>query len=114
MTRRLTIDDLTAIAVPCQPAVSPDGQQVVYVLRTLDADEDRNVDQLWTVPTAGAAPRRLTRAARTPPRPGRRTAAGSRSCAPARRTCCRWAAADPEQLTDAAARCRCTRVEPDR
>ncbi|MDF1603810.1 serine hydrolase [Nocardioides sp. YIM 152315] len=60
MTRRLTIDDLTALAVPSQPAVSPDGSRVVYVLRTLDGEQDRNVDQLWTVPTAGGTPRRLT------------------------------------------------------
>ena len=60
MTRRLRIDDLTAIAVPSQPALSPDGSRVVYVLRTLDGEQDRNVDQLWTVPVAGGTPRRLT------------------------------------------------------
>ena len=60
MTRRLKIDDLTDLAVPSQPALSPDGDRVVYVLRTLDAAEDRNVDQLWTVPTSGGTPRRLT------------------------------------------------------
>ena len=60
MTRRLKIDDLTDLAVPSQPALSPDGDRVVYVLRTLDAGEDRNVDQLWSVPTSGGTPRRLT------------------------------------------------------
>ena len=60
MTRRMRIDDLTDLAVPSQPALSPDGDRVVYVLRTLDAGEDRNVDQLWTVPDAGGTPRRLT------------------------------------------------------
>ena len=44
MTRRLKIDDLTDLAVPSQPALSPDGDRVVYVLRTLDAGEDRNVE----------------------------------------------------------------------
>ncbi|MGY2702916.1 serine hydrolase [Nocardioides sp. HB32] len=60
MTRRLTIDDLPALAVPSQPAISPDGSRVVYVLRTLDREQDRNIDQLWTVPAAGGTPRRLT------------------------------------------------------
>ena len=63
MTRRMKIDDLTDLAVPSQPALSPDGDRVVYVLRTLDTPikgEDRNVDQLWTVPTSGGTPRRLT------------------------------------------------------
>ncbi len=60
MTRRMSIDDLAAIAVPSQPAVSPDGARVVYVLRTLDREQDRNVDQLWTVPAAGGTPRRLS------------------------------------------------------
>ncbi|MFC7492631.1 MULTISPECIES: serine hydrolase [unclassified Nocardioides] len=60
MTRRPSIDDLPAIAVPSQPAISPDGSRVAYVLRALDGEGDRNVDQLWTVPTGGGTPRRLT------------------------------------------------------
>ncbi|WP_395696450.1 serine hydrolase [Nocardioides sp.] len=60
MTRRLTLDDLTALAVPSHPVLSPDGSQAVYVLRTLDPVADRAVDQLWTVPVAGGSPRRLT------------------------------------------------------
>ena len=49
MTRRLRIDDLTDIAVPESPALSPDGSQVVYVLRTHDLDADRSVRNLWRV-----------------------------------------------------------------
>jgi dipeptidyl aminopeptidase/acylaminoacyl peptidase/CubicO group peptidase (beta-lactamase class C family) len=60
MTHRMTVDDLATLAVPSQPALSPDGTRVVYVLRTLDLEHDRNVDRLWTVPVAGGTPRRLT------------------------------------------------------
>jgi dipeptidyl aminopeptidase/acylaminoacyl peptidase/CubicO group peptidase (beta-lactamase class C family) len=60
MTRRPSIDDLTGLAVPSQPVLSPDGSRVVYVLRTLDGERDRNVDELWSVAIGGGAPRRLT------------------------------------------------------
>ncbi|MGD9958056.1 serine hydrolase [Nocardioides sp.] len=69
MTRRMRINDLTDLAVPSQPALSPDGAQLAYVLRTLDAEADRPVDQLWLVGTAGGSPRRLT--------------SGTSDCAPA-------------------------------
>lgn len=59
--RRLRIDDLGDLAVPSQPALSPDGSRVAYVLRTLDLEADRNVDQLWLVGADGTgAPRLLT------------------------------------------------------
>jgi dipeptidyl aminopeptidase/acylaminoacyl peptidase/CubicO group peptidase (beta-lactamase class C family) len=48
------------LTVPSQPTLSPDGSRIAYVLRTLDADRDRAVDQLWLVDTDGSAPRRLT------------------------------------------------------
>ncbi|RYB90431.1 serine hydrolase [Nocardioides oleivorans] len=60
--RRLRIDDLLDLAVPSQPALSPDGGQVVYVLRTLDGGADRAVDELWLADTSGEVPpHRLTR-----------------------------------------------------
>ncbi len=60
MTRSPRIDDLTDLAVPSQPALSPDGSRVAYVLRTLDVEGDRNVDELWQVAATGGTPRRLT------------------------------------------------------
>ena len=58
MTRRQRIADLTAFALPSQPALSPDGREVVYVLTTVDAAADKNVSCLWrvTVPAAGGQP----------------------------------------------------------
>ncbi len=61
MTRRQRIEDLTAFAVPGQPALSPDGSQVVYVVTTSDTEADRNVTALWRVGTRDGRPRQLTR-----------------------------------------------------
>ena len=60
MTRRMRIDDLTDLVVPSQPALSPDGMRIAYVVRTLDVDLDRNVDELWLAETGGGPGRRLT------------------------------------------------------
>ncbi|GAA1574075.1 serine hydrolase [Kribbella sancticallisti] len=62
MTRRLRIDDLTELAVPEQPALSPDGSQIAYVLRISDLDADRSVRNLWRVSASGGEPQQLTRA----------------------------------------------------
>jgi dipeptidyl aminopeptidase/acylaminoacyl peptidase len=59
--RRQRIDDLTTFAVPEQPALSPDGGQIVYVLRTSDAEADRSVRSLWRVGTQTGEPEQLTR-----------------------------------------------------
>jgi dipeptidyl aminopeptidase/acylaminoacyl peptidase len=54
-----TIEDLYGHALPEQPAVSPDGSEIVYVLRTTDRDGDRDVRALWRV--SGGTTRQLTR-----------------------------------------------------
>ncbi|WP_433219725.1 serine hydrolase [Dactylosporangium sp. CS-047395] len=61
MTGRIEIDDLYRIALVEQPALSPDGAQVVYVLRTADREADRDVRSLWRVAASGGEPHRLTR-----------------------------------------------------
>jgi dipeptidyl aminopeptidase/acylaminoacyl peptidase len=57
VTRRQSIADLTAFALPSQPALSPDGRAVVYVLTTVDAAADKNVSSLWraAVPAPSAS-----------------------------------------------------------
>lgn len=59
MSRTIRIDDLADLAVPSQPALSPDGRRLAYVLRTHDLDGDRGVTALW-IADGNAAPRPLT------------------------------------------------------
>jgi dipeptidyl aminopeptidase/acylaminoacyl peptidase/CubicO group peptidase (beta-lactamase class C family) len=61
VTRRQRIDDLTTLAVPEQPALSPDGSQIVYVLRSSDGAADRSVRSLWRVGARTGEPEQLTR-----------------------------------------------------
>lgn len=67
MTRRQRINDLTTFAVPEQPALSPGGGEIVYVLRTSGVDADRTVRPL-------ASRRADGRAAAAHARPGRHVA----------------------------------------
>jgi dipeptidyl aminopeptidase/acylaminoacyl peptidase/CubicO group peptidase (beta-lactamase class C family) len=60
VTQRQRIEDLTAFALPGQPALSPDGREIVYVLAMADTTADRTVRSLWRVPRSGPA-RQLTR-----------------------------------------------------
>lgn len=60
LTRTIGIDDLTSLAVPSRPALSPDGGKIVYVLRTVDAEGDRDVRALWSVGADSGDPERLT------------------------------------------------------
>jgi dipeptidyl aminopeptidase/acylaminoacyl peptidase/CubicO group peptidase (beta-lactamase class C family) len=54
-----TIEDLYGLALPEEPALSPDGTEVVYVLRTTDREGDRDERALWRV--SGGKPKQLTR-----------------------------------------------------
>jgi dipeptidyl aminopeptidase/acylaminoacyl peptidase len=53
-------EDLFDFRFLSQPRISPDGAQVVYVERRIDARRDAYVSHLWLVPFAGGEPRRLT------------------------------------------------------
>src|SRR5262245_35334735 len=61
VTRRQRIDDLTAFAIPEQPALSADGATIAYVVRTVDAKADREVRTVWRVGTRSGEPQQLTR-----------------------------------------------------
>ncbi|MGH3471917.1 MAG: TolB family protein, partial [Nocardioidaceae bacterium] len=58
MTRPLGIEDLAHLAIPSQPALSPDGSRLVYVVRNQDLAADKPVEALWMV--EDGTPRQLT------------------------------------------------------
>ncbi|MBL7252907.1 serine hydrolase [Paractinoplanes lichenicola] len=59
MARRARIDDLVSVTMPEQPALSPDGGRVAYVVRANDVKEDRVTRGIWLADDEGK--RRLTR-----------------------------------------------------
>jgi dipeptidyl aminopeptidase/acylaminoacyl peptidase/CubicO group peptidase (beta-lactamase class C family) len=61
VTRRQRITDLTTFALPEQPALSPDGREVVYVLAATDEAAGQTARSLWRVSAAGGTARQLTR-----------------------------------------------------
>ena len=47
MTRTMRIDDVLALTVPSQPAISPDGSKTAYVLGGINVEDDRATSALW-------------------------------------------------------------------
>lgn len=58
--RALEIEDLFAIRLVSEPAISPDGERVVWVVTTIDEDADTYKAALWISDLDGSAPRQLT------------------------------------------------------
>lgn len=58
---RVTVDDLLALPTPEQPALSPDASRIVYALRGIDREADRETRALWQVAATGGTPVPLTR-----------------------------------------------------
>ena len=59
-----TIDDLLAFRLVSDPAVSPDGRWVAYVVTRSDREKNVNNAVIWIVPATGGAPVQLTRGPR--------------------------------------------------
>ena len=114
----MRIDDLTALVVPEQPALSPDGTRCAYVLRELDADDDRTLRSIWVVGADGPTPRRLTRGpADSSPAwspDGTQLAFLRAADGPPQVWLLPAAGGEPEQLTDAPARRGRAGLEPRR
>ena len=62
-----SIHDMVAMERIGDPQVSPDGRQIVFVLRTTDLEANRGRTDLWLVGTDGADLRLLTSHARSNP-----------------------------------------------
>src|SRR6266487_5714005 len=58
--RNITIDDFFQIRDVSQPEMSPDGQWVVYSVRTRMLKDDKNEQRLWMISTHGGDALSLT------------------------------------------------------
>ncbi len=58
--RPIQLDDLERLKEVSDPAISPDGQWVLYILSTIDKDADHRESQLWEVSWDGTTTIQLT------------------------------------------------------
>ena len=58
--RALTVEDIWALDRVGNPALSPDGKQAVVCVTRYSMAQNNSATHLWLLPTAQAAPRRLT------------------------------------------------------
>jgi dipeptidyl aminopeptidase/acylaminoacyl peptidase len=62
--RPMKIEDLFRFKRVADPQISPDGQQVVYALTTVDLAANKTTTNLWIAPASGGTPRQLTTTAK--------------------------------------------------
>ncbi len=60
MGRSITIDDLYRITFVTRPRISPDGQQVAFVVTTIDEHKHEYHSAIWIAPADGGEARRFT------------------------------------------------------
>ena len=60
MARPMTIEDLYEIKFLSRPRISPDGQQVAYVVTEIDGRKHAYRSAIWQAPAAGGEARRLS------------------------------------------------------
>ena len=58
--RAMLPQDITRIRLVSDPQISPDGQQVAFVVTMLAEEKDQYLSNIWMVDTAGGEPRRFT------------------------------------------------------
>ena len=59
-----TVDDLLAFQLASDPAISPDGRWIAYVVTRSDREKNVNNAVIWAVPAQGGTPVQLTRGPR--------------------------------------------------
>jgi dipeptidyl aminopeptidase/acylaminoacyl peptidase/CubicO group peptidase (beta-lactamase class C family) len=60
MTRPFELDDLYSLSFPSDPALSPDGSRIAFVLTRPDREADEDRSSIWLVGAEGGEPRQLT------------------------------------------------------
>ncbi len=60
MPRDVRIDDVFRLILPNSPAISPDGARVAFVVKRLNAKENRYESHLWITKITGGKPRQMT------------------------------------------------------
>jgi dipeptidyl aminopeptidase/acylaminoacyl peptidase len=58
--RAMVRADLTRLSFIGDPAISPDGRRIAFVLTTLSEEKDQYLSAIWIADTAGGEPRRFT------------------------------------------------------
>ena len=62
MSRNITIDDLYLFKQISRPRISPDGQQVAYVVTTIDKSTQKYCSSIWISSVKSGDARRFTNA----------------------------------------------------
>ncbi|WP_025896358.1 dipeptidyl-peptidase 5 [Kordiimonas gwangyangensis] len=60
--RLMTLEDLHNVQDVSEPAISPDGETVAYVVSKHDLKRDAIISDVWLVPYAGGTPKQITKA----------------------------------------------------
>ena len=60
MSRKMTAEDFMRLQIVSDPQISPDGDRVAFVKKSIDAAKSRYRSEIWVAPTLEGEPRRFT------------------------------------------------------
>lgn len=58
--RRITAEDLYNFEIVLDPQISPNGEQIIFVVQRVDRKKEKKYSSLWLVPTTGGEARQFT------------------------------------------------------